>query len=281
MPRKSVKVDELVHRALKKLDQRSAKIIKGRYGLGGGEPKTLADLGRSFGLTRERVRQIEAYAVKAAKEELKRDRGLEYFAELLGEYLKQVGNLRRSDFLVHDLYHLWERPESLKEFTNTLRFLADLIDSPELVRGDEDWHDVWSGDSETYRTAKKIAAALISSHNQDFDFFLEALSEKYNMPEPLLLNYLSISKRFVVGPLGDLGADHWPHVNPKTVRDKSYLVLVKSDKPLHFREVAELVNALGGKPVHHQTVHNELIKDPRFVWIGRGTYAVKEDRPKK
>lgn len=280
MPRKSIKVEGLVHKALKKLDQRSAKIIKGRYGLGGSEPRTLADLGRSYGLTRERVRQIEAYAVKAAKEELKRDRDLEYFAKFLREYLEQVGNLRRSDFLVQDLYHLWKHQGSPKEFANILRFLADLIDSPELIEGDEDWHDVWLGDNETYRTAKKIASALIGSRNQDFDSFLETLSEKYDMPEPLLLNYLSISKRFVVGPLGDLGADHWPHVNPKTVRDKSYLVLVKSDKPLHFREVAELVNALGGKPVHHQTVHNELIKDPRFVWIGRGTYAVKE-RSKK
>jgi len=276
MPRKPVKVKGLVERALKKLDRRSARILTGRYGLPGRESKTLADLGRSYGLTRERVRQIESYALKAAKEELERDSELEYFIKFLHEYLEQVCNLRRSDFLTHDLYHLWGQPGSLKEFANTLRFLADLIDSPELIEGDEDWHDIWLRDKEAHRTARKIVAALLASRDHDFDSFLETISEKYDMPEPLLLNYLSISKHFAVWPLGDLGADHWAHVNPKTVRDKSHLVLVKSDKPLHFREVAELVNALGGKPVHKQTVHNELIKDPRFIWVGRGTYALRD-----
>ncbi len=280
MSAKSVKVDGLVDKALKKLDRRSAKIVAGRYGLSGADKKTLADLGRSYGLTRERVRQIQAYALKVAREELKLDRELEYFAECIHAYLKGTGNLRRGDFLTQDLYSLWGRPGSPKAFANSLRFLADLIDSPEVIDGDENWHDVWMRDNESYKTAKKVAESLTSTRNRDFDSFLTSLSEKYELSEPMLLNYLSISKRFVVGPLGDLGAEHWTHINPKTVRDKSYLVLVKSDKPLHFRDVAKLVNALGGKSVHHQTVHNELIKDPRFTWIGRGTYVLKE-RSKK
>jgi hypothetical protein len=280
MYRRAANIEELVHKAFNKLDRRSVKILTGRYGLGGDEPKTLADLGRVCGITRERVRQIEAYAIAAVKEELKRDRELKYLVEFLHDYLEQVGNLRRDDFLTQDLYHMWGRTGSLKEFANALRFLADIIDSPQLVEGDENWHDVWLRDYGTYHTAQKIVAALLSSRDHDFDLFLKALVKKYDMPEPLILNYLSVSKRFMVGPFGDLGADHWVHVNPRTVRDKSYLVLVRSDKPLHFSEVAKQVNSLGGKPVHHQSVHNELIRDPRFVWIGRGMYAVKEHTKK-
>jgi len=49
-------------------------------------------------------------------------------------------------------------------------------------------------------------------------------------------------------------------------------------KPLHFRDVANFINKakLGSGLAQAQTVHNELIKDDRFVLVGRGTYALKE-----
>ena len=66
----------------------------------------------------------------------------------------------------------------------------------------------------------------------------------------------------------------------KSVRakDKAYIVLKEQGNPLHFREVADLINQanLGTNLAQAQTVHNELIKDPRFILVGRGTYALKE-----
>lgn len=49
------------------LDWNESAVIKMRFGLGGEEPKTLEAVGRSFGLTRERVRQIEAKALRKLK----------------------------------------------------------------------------------------------------------------------------------------------------------------------------------------------------------------------
>jgi RNA polymerase primary sigma factor len=49
-----------VLRRIDDLDERAARIIRLRFGLGGGEPMTLKEIGGVLGLTRERVRQIEA-----------------------------------------------------------------------------------------------------------------------------------------------------------------------------------------------------------------------------
>src|SRR5216683_2449377 len=45
------------------LDKREKKIISQRFGLNGGKPKTLEDVGRDFGVTRERIRQLQNIAL--------------------------------------------------------------------------------------------------------------------------------------------------------------------------------------------------------------------------
>ena len=45
------------------LDQRERKIILRRFGLDGGKPKTLEDVGKDFGVTRERIRQLQNVAL--------------------------------------------------------------------------------------------------------------------------------------------------------------------------------------------------------------------------
>jgi RNA polymerase primary sigma factor len=45
------------------LDDREKKIISQRFGLNGGKPKTLEDVGKDFGVTRERIRQLQSIAL--------------------------------------------------------------------------------------------------------------------------------------------------------------------------------------------------------------------------
>jgi DNA-directed RNA polymerase delta subunit len=45
---------------------------------------------------------------------------------------------------------------------------------------------------------------------------------------------------------------------------------------MHFTEVATNIEKLFGRKTHAATTHNELIKDGRFVLVGRGLYALKE-----
>jgi RNA polymerase primary sigma factor len=55
---------EDVVNALNALPRREREVIELRYGLLGGEPRTLEEVGRAFGVTRERIRQIENNTLK-------------------------------------------------------------------------------------------------------------------------------------------------------------------------------------------------------------------------
>ncbi len=147
---------------------------------------------------------------------------------------------------------------------------------PHISGGNEEWYLTWHSKPEYYKEAQKTVFHLLSVGEHDFEKFLKSVSKKFGKTEPQIINHLTISKRFGIGPYGDMGADSWLHVNPKTVRDRVYLVLEKTDEPLHFREIARLVNELSDKERTPATIHNELIKEPKFVLVGRGTYTINE-----
>lgn len=55
---------EDVERALAALPERERQLIELRFGLSGGQPRTLEEVGRTLGVTRERIRQIESITLK-------------------------------------------------------------------------------------------------------------------------------------------------------------------------------------------------------------------------
>jgi RNA polymerase primary sigma factor len=56
--------NEALRDALKNLSYRERRVIELRYGLGGGGPCTLDEVGRTFNVTRERIRQIENQSLR-------------------------------------------------------------------------------------------------------------------------------------------------------------------------------------------------------------------------
>ncbi len=63
----SINLREQIDEALKSLTQREAKVLKMRFGLGDGNEHTLEEVGQQFKVTRERIRQIEAKALRKLK----------------------------------------------------------------------------------------------------------------------------------------------------------------------------------------------------------------------
>ncbi|MDE2188806.1 MAG: winged helix-turn-helix domain-containing protein, partial [Patescibacteria group bacterium] len=110
------------------------------------------------------------------------------------------------------------------------------------------------------------------------DTFIKHLgetSEKYKNQE-IIKRWLNLSKKVGKNALGEWGVSHSPNIHTKGVRDYAFLVIRKHGSPIHFREVANQISKVFKKKAHVATTHNELIKDPRFVLVGRGLYALSE-----
>ncbi|MFC9358077.1 sigma-70 family RNA polymerase sigma factor [Rhodococcus sp. NPDC057014] len=60
---------ETLESVLSPLSERDAQVIRLRYGLTGSDPYTLDEIGKIYGVTRERIRQIESKLLKAMKED--------------------------------------------------------------------------------------------------------------------------------------------------------------------------------------------------------------------
>lgn len=249
---------------LKDLPARTKDVISRRFGLTplGAEMETLESIGESYGITRERVRQIEEDGLSILKSKIKNyEKILKYFAE----EIKRRGGLWREDLLLAKL--------GGKSFQNQTFFLLTLGGQFCRFSETKDFYPSWATDP---KSLKKAQDAIQFFYNK-----LEKIKHPISLKEyassgnPIshdLFSYLEISKKIQTTPEGLYGLKDWPEVNPRGVKDKAYLVFKKESKPLRFNEVANLIP---GKALA-QTVHNELIKDPRFVLVGRGLYALRE-----
>lgn len=66
--------DERIHEILNSLDERERRILILRFGLKGEEPRTLEEVAKEFGITRERIRQIEVTTLKKIRERLQNEK---------------------------------------------------------------------------------------------------------------------------------------------------------------------------------------------------------------
>lgn len=272
---------EATAKALKLLGTpRLREVLERRFGLKSPKPETLEAIGQDWGVTRERVRQIEADALKHLG-------AAEVAAVLtpvfraLEEHFEHHGHV----FAEEKLLASAAEPRSSRHVYFLLTVGKPFQRKPE----EEAWHERWFTKEDALKVAETIlskTADELSQHKRPVDArnlfqLLKAKAREVlgETPHPdALESYLAISKLIRQNPYGEFGLVHWPTIYPTGVRDKAYAALTKAGKPLHFREVAQAINRAGwsARKAHPQTVHNELIKDGRFVLVGRGLYALRE-----
>ena len=275
-------VSKIINSALNGLSPRQREVVEGRFGLKGGEGKTLAAIGDRMGITRERVRQIENAALAVAKRNIEKDGEAIALLAKVKQYLSGRGGVTEKADVVNYADGL---AKGIGE--NHLDFLSEASGMFRIHREDEDYHSFYYvGDKErqeaqkfganwaNFLKSKKDAALPERTYRAE----LASFSKGEGVDAAVADNYLAITKQIHMNRYGDVGLRDWPEINPKTIRDKIYLVLKKGGEPMHFETIAKKINEVkfDGQMALAPTVHNELIKDERFVLVGRGMYGLKE-----
>lgn len=273
------KPKQVTKNLIAELPKRAQDVIVKRYGLGPDNQKmTLEAIGEIYGITRERVRQIENFALKAIRASDAFKAEAPVFEELKTVMIGMGGLVAEHHFL-----HAISDDRAIQNHIHFLLVLGDMF-----VKHKEDDHFVhrWSVDKEITQKVERSLKALYESlsdadlieEGQMIERFLrhlEDINDEYRNHE-IAKRWLSLSRRISRNPLGEWGVSHSPNVSARGIRDFAYLVLRKHGSPMHFTEVAKSIAEHFEKKAHVATTHNELIKDKRFVLVGRGLYALAE-----
>ncbi|GAI07544.1 unnamed protein product, partial [marine sediment metagenome] len=240
------------------------EVISRRFGLKTGQKETLEAIGKDYGITRERVRQIEEGGFLRLEPQRLPSKECQKTFQYFTDQLKNFGDLKKEDILLQDL--------GGRRFQPQIYFLLTLGPNFEKVGESDEFYSLWTINQNSLVLAKK---AIDSFYNQlkknNRPLSLKDFRLSYPPSQTTLISYLEISKKIQKGADNLFGLKDWPEINPRGVKDKAYLVFKKTKKPLHFNRVAELIDT-----ALPQTVHNELIRDERFVLVGRGIYALRE-----
>ncbi len=273
------KPKQVTKKLLAVLPDRARDVLIYRYGLGkNSERMTLDAIGKIYNITRERVRQIENYALGSIRKSTAYTSEKAVFDEL-ETLLHSLGGIVVED----DLLALTAKDTATQ---NNIHFLLTLGESFKKRKEDEHFKHRWHVSDELARKIEDSLHKLYASLNTEdllpeaemvsnFLEHLEEVSEKYKNQE-IVKRWLTLTKRIDKNALGEWGIAESPNIKTKGMRDYAFLVIRKHGSPIHFREVAKQIQTVFKKKAHVATCHNELIKDSRFVLVGRGLYALKE-----
>ena len=272
---KKVNYSQTYQKFTKGLSPKTKDIFDRRFGVKTNTPETLEAIGKTLGITRERVRQIEEAGFNYVRKNNKE--ALDSIYADFANYFKEQGGFKKEENILEEMGGKAQRPYVL--------FLLTLGEQFSRVAEKKDYHYFWSNLPQAQDKVKGTLGLLVSQLQKIGkpvalkDFYTEVAS-KQGLSQPATLSYLEISKRIQPSKEGGLGLVEWPEIKPRGVKDKAFLVFKKHGKPLHFTEVASLIDKfdynMPNKKTYPQTVHNELIKDGRFVLVGRGTYALAD-----
>ena len=273
------KPKQVTKRLISVLPERSRNVVASRFGLGKNKNKlTLESIGQTYGITRERVRQIENHALNTISKSDLYSKEASIFAELENLIDSLGGVVAEDDFLSYTtnnaesqnhIYFLLVLGDSFKKHKEDFEFKHRwYVDNVLSEKIHESLRKIYKGLSREDLVAEKDIIASFLIHVKD-------IADKYKKEE-IVRRWLGLSKKIGKNPLGEWGLTSSPNVSVKGMRDYAYLVIRQHGSPMHFSEVAKKITEMFGKKAHVATCHNELIKDPRFILVGRGLYALKE-----
>ncbi len=259
--------------------KRERKVVSERFGLNSkGKFKTLEAIGQFYNITRERVRQIEANAVNKMRksEEFKKTRPV--FDELR-DLLDFFGYVVPEEKILNYI----SKAPSVKSYVCFLLFLGENFSfDKESLEFRKNWSTNGEVKSQVKDALRRIYQKLdrntLLTEDEIADFLIKEIKfqNKKWIDKDTLFRWIYLSKKLDKNPLGEWGVSDSPNVKIKGIRDYVYLVIRKNGSPMHFSETAKAIEKNFNKKAYIATCHNELIKDKRFILVGRGLYALSE-----
>ncbi len=266
---------------LQELPSRQREVVAARFGVDGEKPQTLAAIGARYGITRERVRQIEAAGLRNLQSAIFSNRECKVLLAKATSFLKRRGGVASEEEFIARLNSMMRGASKgyallLAKASRMLHYYrGDALVVPLYYLDKQSLHSATRFLAQFVKYMQKVKAGVLEGK---FSVYLKEFAKQNGVNARLAAHYVDLSCRIRKNVFGDIGLVEWPEVHPKTIRDKIYLVLKKEGKPVHFEGIAQLINAarFDTRRALAPTVHNELIKDDRFVLVGRGIYALAE-----
>ncbi len=265
---------------LERLPVRSREIVKLRFGVTGDEPRTLEEIGKKHGITRERVRQVVGSALSMIAMHKEYPEVVDIMKRI-EQALEERSGVMKVDHLISKLAGKDQAAKgALTVFLESLPVCGTEKESDHREKVcflNGFLFSEWTEIHDTVIAILKESKRALSLE----ELFVRFSKRVPNFSQDRLLHFLLVSKAVKQNVFGKWGLAEWSEIKPRGMREKAHLVLQTTTKPLHFREIAKMIDQYGlhgtkDKKSHPQTVHNELIKDQRFVLVGRGIYALSD-----
>jgi len=262
--------------SLKIIEQeREKEIISRRFGLNGNK-ETLEQIGEMLSITRERVRQLEKAILIRLQISAEENKIPELAAaeKILIRNLTEMGRVAKLGDLADKVYG---KTATASQKTG-IYFIATFSKSLTVVEENDKYNAAIGiaeyGDEKTIRSKVDEIVKLIKEHKAPMS--IDELDNSLNYEHPDHIKAIASISKLLATLNGTWGLAKWPAVNPKNIRDKIFVILETKKEPMHFSDIAKEIadSSFKRKNVTIQAIHNELIKDPRFVLIGRGIYAL-------
>ena len=272
----NLNVEKVVADILGAIDrEREREIIARRYGLYD-RKETLEQIGELLGITRERVRQLEKAVMTKLKSVALKD--LPHIADIenvLTAHIKEMGNVARISDITDKVVK-----NATKIDRSRVAFLSQLAPNLTHVGENDHFHNAVSLKSvHSEKSIRDNVGHVIDAIKKiGKPAKIEEVAGAMGHPDSKAVAALASVSKNLATLNGRWGLMKWPTVNPKNIRDKIYVILHENGKQMHFGEIAEAIREsdFKRKDVTTQAIHNELIKDNRFILVGRGIYALKE-----
>lgn len=283
-PQIQLNLQELLDSLFMVLTDKEASVIRKRFALKGEQKQTLEKIGQHFNVTRERIRQIESIALSKLKRTVRTTR-LDEVNALAKDIIRNHGGLLREDKLISECL---KRIAGSNELDGAVLRLSFSID-PNMQEGSraQSFIPFWRLENLSMDDINTIVSNIVKilkkrKNCMNSDEIVSAI-QALNLfdgrvpSRELIVSCLEIDERLREISEG-WGLTDWRFVRPRSIRDKVEIILRKVGEPLHFMDIANHIKEahFDHKNVTVQAVHNELIRYPQFVLVGRGLYALKE-----